>query len=139
MPSEESAMFARFLPLEELIATADAVSLHCPLTPETHHLMDRKRLTAMKKGALLVNVSRGDVVDEAALVDCLRSGHLGGAGLDVYENEPALAEGLTRLANTMLLPHIASAGRETRAAMARLAVSDCLAVIEGREPAFRVV
>jgi glyoxylate reductase len=138
-PSQESALSARFLPLDELVATADVISLHCPLTPETHHLMNRKRLTAMKEGALLVNISRGGVVDEAALVDCLRSGHLGGAGLDVYENEPALAEGLTRIANTMLLPHIASAGRETRAAMARLAVSDCLAVIEGREPAFRVV
>ncbi len=137
-PSEESALGAGFLPLDELVRTADVVSLHCPLTGETRHLMDKRRLMAMKKGALLVNASRGPVVDEAALVECLRSGHLGGAGLDVYENEPALAEGLTRLPNTMLLPHLGSAGRETRATMARMAVSDCLAVIEGRAPQFPV-
>ncbi len=137
-PSEEGALGVRFMTLDEMVRTADVVSLHCPLTAETRHLMNRDRLTAMKKGALLVNASRGPVVDEAALVDCLRSGHLGGAGLDVYENEPALAEGLTRLPNTMLLPHLGSAGLETRATMARLAVSDCLAVIEGRPARYPV-
>ncbi|MGC8723802.1 MAG: 2-hydroxyacid dehydrogenase [Acidobacteriota bacterium] len=132
--SVESALCARHLPLEELLAAADVVSLHCPLTPETRRLMDRRRLLAMKPGAILVNTARGPVVDEEALVECLREGRLFGAGLDVYEREPALAEGLTELPNVLLLPHLGSATEGVREAMARMAVTDCLAVLEGRRP-----
>ncbi len=136
--SVESALGAKFVPLDELLCTADVVSLHCPLNATTHHLLDRERLFAMKPGAVLVNTGRGPLVDEAALVDCLRDGPLAAAGLDVYEREPLLAPGLKDLPNTLLLPHLGSASRETREAMARLAVADCLAVLEGRAPAHPV-
>lgn len=132
--SAESALGARRVPLDELLATSDVVTLHCPLTAENHHLMSRERLCAMKRGALLINTARGPLVDEGALVECLRSGHLGGAGLDVYEREPLLADGLAHCPNTLLLPHVGSATRETRAAMALAAVRDALAVLDGREP-----
>jgi len=136
--SSEAALGARPLPLDELLAAADVVSLHCPLTEGNRHLLNRDRLTAMKLGAILVNTGRGPLVDEAALVECLRAGHLAGAGLDVYEQEPALAPGLADCPNTLLLPHVGSAGAETRAAMARTAVAEALAVLEGRPPAHPV-
>lgn len=132
--SVESALGARFVPLDELLRTSDLVSLHCPLTPATQHLLDRDRLRAMKPGAILLNTGRGALVDEAALVECLRSGPLAAAGLDVYEREPALSPGLAVLPNVVLLPHIGSASHETREEMARMAVADCLAVLEGRPP-----
>ena len=137
--SVESALGARHLPLDALLASADVVTLHCPLTPETRRLMDRRRLLAMKPGAILVNTARGPVVDEEALVECLREGRLFGAGLDVYEREPELAEGLTELPNVLLLPHLGSATEAVREAMARMAVTDCLAVLEGRRPEHGVV
>lgn len=136
--SEEAALGARFMDLDPLLARADVVSLHCPLSPATRHLLDARRLRSMKPGAVLVNTARGPVVDEEALVECLREGHLLGAGLDVYEREPALAPGLRELKNAFLLPHLGSAGAETRTEMARMAIADCLAVIEGREPAHPV-
>jgi glyoxylate reductase len=134
LPSEEAALGARFEELDRLLALSDVVSLHCPLTPETRHLLSAERLAAMKKGAILLNTARGPVVDEAALVRSLREGHLLGAGLDVYEREPALTPGLADLPNVVLLPHVGSAGRETRETMARMALGDCLQVLEGREP-----
>ncbi len=137
--SVESALNARHLPLEDLLAAADVVSLHCPLTPETRRLMNRNRLLAMKPGAILVNTARGPVVDEEALVECLREGHLFGAGLDVYEREPELAPGLRELPNVLLLPHLGSATKAVRESMARMAVTDCLAVLEGRQPEHWVV
>jgi glyoxylate reductase len=136
--SAEAALDARFVSLEELIGTADVVSLHCPLTAQTHHLLNRERLFQMKPGALLVNTGRGPLVDEAALVECLREGPLAAAGLDVYEREPELSPGLRDLPNALLLPHLGSASKETREEMARLAVTDCLAVLEGRAPAHPV-
>lgn len=120
--------------LDELVAQVDFLSLHCPLTPETFHLMDRSRLLRMKPGAFLINVARGEVVDEGALVEVLRSGHLAGAGLDVYEREPHLHPGLAELPNVVLLPHLGSATRETREAMADLVVDNVLAVLEGKPP-----
>lgn len=120
--------------LDELVAQVDFLSLHCPLTPETFHLMDRSRLLRMKPGAFLINVARGEVVDEGALVEVLRSGHLAGAGLDVYEREPLLHPGLAELPNVVLLPHLGSATRETREAMADLVVDNVLAVLEGKPP-----
>lgn len=133
-PSQEAALGARFVTLEALLRASDAVSLHCALTPQTRHLLDRDRLSLLKPGALLINTGRGPLVDEVALVDALRSGRLFAAGLDVYEREPELAPGLKDLPNVILLPHIGSASRETREEMARMAVADCLAVIEGGTP-----
>ncbi|MCH8861373.1 MAG: D-glycerate dehydrogenase [Proteobacteria bacterium] len=103
--------------IDALLAEADFVSLHPALTEETRHLMNARRLGLMKQGAYLINTGRGALVDEAALVEALKAGHLGGAGLDVYEREPQLAPGLADMANVTLLPHIGSATTETRAAM----------------------
>jgi glyoxylate reductase len=137
--SVESSLGARRVSLDELLRQSDIVSLHCPLTPRTRHLLDREKLFAMKRGAILVNTARGPVIDEEALVEALSQGHLMGAGMDVYEREPALAPGLAKLENALLLPHVGSAARETREAMARLAVRNCLAVLESREPECRIV
>jgi glyoxylate reductase len=125
--------------LRELLAVSDFVSLHVPLTPETRHLIDAKALADMKPGAILVNTSRGAVVDTTALIDALRSGPLGAAGLDVYEGEPHVPPELRELPNTVLLPHLGSATAATRDAMARLCVENVIAVIEGREPPAPVV
>jgi glyoxylate reductase len=125
---------ARGVPLEELMRRSDVVSLHTPLTDETHHLIDARRLGWMKPSAYLVNTSRGPVIDEAALVEHLRAGRIAGAALDVYEHEPRLAPGLAELKNVLLLPHLGSATRETRTAMARLAARNADAVLSGRPP-----
>jgi len=132
--SVEAALGARFAPLDELLRTSDVVSLHCPLTAETRHLLSRQRLSMLKPSAILLNTARGPLVDEEALVEALGSGRLFAAGLDVFEKEPRLAPGLKDLSNVLLLPHLGSASRETREEMARLAVRDCLAVVEGRPP-----
>ncbi len=124
------------LPLDELLARADAVSLHCPLTPETHHLIDAAALRAMKPTAVLVNTSRGPVVDEAALAAALREGTIAGAALDVYEAEPEVREELLSLENVVLAPHLGSATHEARAGMGMLCVEGLRAVLlEGRAPA----
>ena len=120
--------------LSELLAGSDFVSLHVPLTPSTRHLIDAVALALMKPGAILVNTSRGAVVDTPALVDALRTGRLGAAGLDVYEDEPHVPAELCRLTNTVLLPHVGSATVATRDAMARLCAENVIAVIDGREP-----
>jgi glyoxylate reductase len=122
-------------PLAPLLAEADIVSLHCPLTPETHHLIDGAALAQMKPTAVLVNTSRGAVVDEAALVDALREQRIAGAALDVFEFEPQVSEGLLALDNVVLTPHIASATRDTRVAMGMLCVEALRAVLlERRTP-----
>jgi glyoxylate reductase len=120
--------------LRELLGASDFISLHVPLTTETRHLIDAAALACARRGAILVNTSRGAVVDTVALIDALRSGRLGAAGLDVYENEPQLPQGLRELRGTVLLPHLGSATAATRDAMARLCVENVIAVIEGREP-----
>jgi lactate dehydrogenase-like 2-hydroxyacid dehydrogenase len=121
--------------LRALLAIADVVSLHCPLTPETRHLIDAGALAAMKPTAVLVNTARGPVVDESALVDVLQRGELAGAALDVFEHEPVVTEELLALENVVLTPHIASATRETRHAMGMLVVSALRAVLlEDRIP-----
>lgn len=114
-------LYHRPMDLDELLAESDFVSLHCPLTEQTRHLIDARRLGLMKRMAVLVNTSRGPVVDEAALVTALNSGTIAGAGLDVYETEPATAPGLADLDNVTLLPHIGSATVAARDAMARMA------------------
>lgn len=120
--------------LDELLATSDVVSLHVPLTEETHHLMNRTTLASMKRSAFLVNMARGPVVEEAALVEALESGWLAGAALDVYELEPAVHPGLLRFENVLLCPHLGSATVETRTAMCDLAARNVIEVIEGRAP-----
>jgi glyoxylate reductase len=121
--------------LHTRLASADVVTLHCPLTPQTRHLVDAEALAAMKPSAVLVNTSRGPVVDEAALVAALRSGSIAGAALDVFEHEPAVSDELLTMENVVLTPHIASATRDARLAMGRLCVSALRAVLlEGRTP-----
>jgi lactate dehydrogenase-like 2-hydroxyacid dehydrogenase len=110
--------------LEQVLEEADFVSLHCPATPETRHLMNAERLGLLKPGAYLINTARGDVVDEAALVAALRSGRLAGAGLDVFEREPQVSPELLAMENVVLLPHLGSATRETRVAMGMRALEN---------------
>jgi lactate dehydrogenase-like 2-hydroxyacid dehydrogenase len=122
-------------PLAELLAVADVVSLHCPLTPETHHLIDAKALAAMKSSAVLVNTARGAIVDERALVDALTERVIAGAALDVFEFEPHVSEELLSLDHVVLTPHIGSGTRATREAMGMLAVEALRNVlIFGRRP-----
>jgi glyoxylate reductase len=127
-------------PLEPLLAEADVVSIHCPLTPETRHLIDEAALAQMKPDAVLVNTARGPIVDEQALVDALRKGRIAGAALDVFEFEPRVTEELLRLENVVLTPHLGSATTATREAMGMLCVEALRAVLlEGRRPADAVV
>jgi glyoxylate reductase len=118
------------LPLDELLSTADVVSLHLPLTPETDGLLSRERLALLQDGATLINTARGAIVDERALVDELVSGRIS-AGLDVFAREPHVPEPLLGLPNVVLTPHIASATHETRAAMTRVLVDNVLAFLRG--------
>jgi glyoxylate reductase len=124
--------------LDDLLLMSDFVSVHVPLSDTTRHLIGARELALMRPGAFLVNTARGPVVDERALVEALREGHLGGAGLDVYENEPRLEPGLTDLANVVLLPHVGSATIETRSAMARLSAENAVNAILGKPVAHRV-
>ena len=120
--------------LDQLLATSDIVSLHVPLTAETRHLIDQKALARMKRTAYLINTARGPVVDESALAWALRERLIAGAGLDVFEQEPRVHEDLLPLEQAVLSPHLGSATRETRLAMATLAVQNVIAVLEGRPP-----
>lgn len=118
---------------EDVLKEADFVSIHVPLLESTRHLMNKERLGIMKKSAYLINTSRGPVIDESALVWALRDGVIKGAAIDVFENEPKLAEGLTELENVILTPHIASATEETRSRMAEVAADNIIAVLSGKE------
>lgn len=140
-PMEEAASWyhAKRLELDELLAVSDFVSLHVNLTPETKHMMNAQTLAGCKPGAILVNTCRGAVVDTAALVGALRDGPLAAAGLDVYENEPAVPAELVELPNTVLVPHVGSATRVTRDAMAKLCADNVIAVLDGGEPPTPVV
>jgi glyoxylate reductase len=122
------------LPIDRLLSSSDIVSLHCPMTPETEHLIDQKALAKMKRTAYLINTSRGPVVDEGALAWALREHLIAGAALDVYEREPIVHPDLLELENVLLIPHLASATTETRTAMADLAASNVLAVLAGQKP-----
>ena len=114
------------IPLDELLATSDIVSLHTPLSKETRHIIDAAALAKMKRGSFLINTSRGPLVDEAALCDALESGHLRGAGLDVYENEPEVNPRLLPMGNVVIVPHIGSATEEARSGMAGIAAGEVL-------------
>lgn len=118
----------------QLIEHSDVITLHVPLAATTSHLINREVFSRIKSGAYLINTARGPVVDESALADALLSGRLAGAGLDVYENEPAVNPRLIDLPNVVLLPHIGSATRETRTAMAMLAVENVIDAVSGRVP-----
>ena len=124
--------------VEEVLAMSDFVSLHCPGGAENRHLMNAERLSAMKLSAFLINTARGDVVDEAALVEALRAGRIRGAGLDVFEREPHVPEALREMENVVVLPHLGSATEETRTAMGMKVVDNITAFFEGREPPDRV-
>jgi glyoxylate reductase len=134
-PAIETALRAEFVDKRSLLSESDFVSLHAPLTDETRHVIDRDALGLMKPHAVLVNTARGVLVDEAALVDALRSGRLRAAGLDVFEREPALHPGLASLPNVVLAPHIGSATAETRSLMAESVARDILRVLDGLVPA----
>ena len=122
------------IPVDRLLATADIVSIHCPLTPETRHMINQAALARMKRSAYLINTSRGPVVDEAALAWALKNGIISGAALDVYEEEPTVHPDLLTLENVVLSPHLGSATTETRNAMADLAVRNAIAVLTGQSP-----
>jgi glyoxylate reductase len=130
----EAELGAGFLPLEELLARADVVSLHCPLSTETRHLIDAAALGRMKRSAYLVNTTRGPVVDEAALAEALAAGTIAGAGLDVFEREPEVHPALLDLENVVLVPHLGAATIETRTAMGVLAAENVVAVLGGSPP-----
>lgn len=120
--------------LDALVSEVDVLSLHTPLTSSTRRMIDAKRLAAMKPGSYLINVARGKVVDEAALVAALQSGHLAGAGLDVFEEEPIIHEGLLTLPNVVMTPHLGGAAREARQAARIMAAENVALVLRGEEP-----
>ncbi len=131
----ERELGAEYRDLEDLLSSSDIVSIHVPLTRETRHMINRERLSRVKRGAMIINTSRGAVIDTEALVEALDKGWIAGAGLDVFEEEPLNPNHpLTRFKNVVLTPHIGSATRETRLAMALLAVENLLAFAAGREP-----
>ena len=131
---EEKNLDVEYRSLEQLLKESDFVSLHVPLTSETYHLLSRNKLKLMKPSAVLINTSRGAVVDEEALIEFLQQGKIAAAGLDVYENEPEVPYALKELDNVVLLPHIGSATVETRNNMAVLVAKNVLAVLEGKKP-----
>jgi len=133
-PEIEVELDAERLDLDELLGTSDVVSINCPYSADTHHLIGPEQFEQMRSSAFLVNTARGPIVDEAALVRALRSGEIAGAGLDVYEHEPQLAPGLADLDNVVLIPHLGSATIETRTAMGVLAAENALAVLSGQDP-----
>jgi lactate dehydrogenase-like 2-hydroxyacid dehydrogenase len=139
-PAEAAALGAEpRAGLEQVLAEADFVSLHCPATPETRHLMNRERLGRMRPGAILINTARGDVVDEAALVEALANGTIAAAGLDVFEKEPQVSPALLAMENVVLLPHLGSATHETRIAMGMRALENLRLFFSGAPLRDRVV
>ena len=137
-PEVEKELAASRVSLDELLAESDVVSLHAPATPETEHMISTAELDAMKSHAVLVNTSRGSLVDSEALADALAQGTIGAAGLDVYEHEPEVPKHLLEAPRCVLLPHIGSATSKARNAMAGLVADNVLAVLDGAEPPNRV-
>ena len=133
-PDVEAETGAERRELDDLLAEADFVSIHTNLTPETRHLFDAETFTRMKRTAVLVNTSRGPVVDELALADALASGEIFAAGLDVFEREPEVEERLLSLENVVVIPHLGSATVDTRNAMGHLAVQNVFAALDGERP-----
>lgn len=135
---ELAPLAAHRVELDEGLAMADVVSLHTPLTPQTRHLIDARRLGLMKPGTILINTARGPVVDEVALADALRDGTIWGAGLDVFEREPVIHPGLLQARNVVLTPHIGSAERRYREMMTAMVAASTRAILAGHEPPNRV-
>jgi len=133
-PEAEKELGVAFASLDELLAKSDFVSLHVPLTDETRHMINAETLAKMKKGSFLVNTARGPVVDERSLVEALKSGHLGGVALDVFDNEPNIDPELLAMPNTITTPHIASATFEARNKMGEMTVEAILDTLEGEKP-----
>ncbi len=133
-PEVEESLGLNFVSFDVLLRKTDFLSLHCPLTEETRHLIGTEELKAMKPTAYLINTSRGPVIDEAALVQALQEKEIAGAGLDVFEEEPRLTPGLAELDNVVLLPHLGSATQETRTRMGDLAVANILAALDEKTP-----
>jgi D-3-phosphoglycerate dehydrogenase len=123
-----------FAGLDELLKQSDAVIVHIPLTPETKHLLNRERLASMKRGAFLINVSRGAVIDTSALIEALRSGHIGGAALDVLEDEPNVPPELLALPNVLLTPHIAFTSDASLRELRQWASEEVVRVLRGEKP-----
>jgi len=132
--SEEKEIMAKYVDMKALLSQSDFITLHVPLTDQTRHLIGSQELSLMKPTAYLINTSRGPVVDEKALLQALKKKKIGGAGLDVYENEPALTPGLAELENVILLPHVGSGTLETRYRMANMAVKNLIAGLSGEVP-----
>lgn len=130
----EAEVGARYVPFDELVATSDYISLHCPLNDQSRHRFTKAEFDRMKRGVYFINTARGAVVKESDLLDALLSGQVKAAGLDVYEFEPKITEGLLQLPNVMLLPHIGSATIETRQTMAMLAVENVALALAGEPP-----
>jgi glyoxylate reductase len=130
--SVENKLRASYRSLRRLLAAADILTLHVPLTDETRHLIDHRAFDAMKSTALLINTSRGPVVDEEALVKALKNGKIAGAGLDVFEEEPTVQKGLRTIPNSVLLPHLGSATVETRIRMGWMVIENIQAVLKGK-------
>ncbi|MFM8268244.1 MAG: 2-hydroxyacid dehydrogenase [Ilumatobacteraceae bacterium] len=135
----ERDLDAQYMSLDELLGTSDIVSLNCPYSADTHHLIGAAQLATMKSTAVLINTARGPIVDEGALVDALRAGVIAGAGLDVFEHEPTVHPGLLDCDNAVLIPHLGSATVETRSAMATLAARNAVAVLSGSTPLTPIV
>lgn len=131
---EERALGAASLSLDELLRTSDIVSIHASMTEGSYHLLSREKLAFMKTDAVLINVARGPIVDEQALADALERGRIWGAGLDVYEREPAVEGRLLKMDNVVLLPHIGSATYETRLKMAMMAATNLVMALRGEKP-----
>ncbi len=131
---DERRLGAERMSLDELLVTSDVVSLHVPLTPDTHHLLGERELARMRPGAFLVNTARGKVIDEEALIAALEAGALGGAGLDVFHEEPAVPDALLRLSNVAVTPHVGGATREARREAQRTALRNVRLVLDGKPP-----
>lgn len=135
---ELSPLCARRVELEDGLGLADVVSLHTPLTDQTRHLLNRERIAMLRPEAIVINTSRGPVIDEAALAEALRGKRIWGAGLDVFEREPTVHPDLVGLDNVVMTPHIGSAERKWRETMSRMCEENARAILEGREPPYRV-
>jgi glyoxylate reductase len=133
-PEDEAHYHMTYMPLEEVLQQADFVSVHTPYMPSTHHLISERELHMMKPTAFLINTARGPIIDEKALVKALQHGIIAGAGLDVFENEPAVEPELLTMENVVILPHIASASLHTRTLMATMASDNIVAHFHGQRP-----
>jgi len=132
--AEERAAGIEYVPMDQLLAESDFVSIHAPLNPQTRHLIGERELRLMKPTAYIINTARGPIIDEAALVRVLAEGRIAGAGLDVFEHEPKVDPALLAMPNVVLTPHLGSAVRELREGMAHVVVDNILAFLEGRQP-----